>query len=227
MMAKGGTFLMELFEAVAARLGVDWLADKASRGAKEATASGAPAESDQKRDKMDYHLLINSDRFMPIQNRRNLREAIERLPRRDWSRAERAVGSVLSDGRDGFFKPRVAVKDAPAVYPAGYEPETMTMEFLKNSTATPEAADLFLAGLLQESRAQQAQDAAEKFGGWALLIFGGYLLLIIVSLIGAVVCFNGAIENPEQFSTFAWGLFWFTVFAVSATPLAKLILPKE
>ncbi len=226
-MAKGGTFLMELFEAVAARLGVDWLADKASQGAEKMGTPTAPSESDQKKDRMDHHQLLNSDKFLPLPNRRILREAIERLPLRDRSRAERAIGVVLNEGRDGFFKPRVTAKDTPAAYPDGLEPETMTKEFLRDSTATPEAADLFLAGLLQESRVQQAQDAAEKFGGWALLIFGGYLLLIVVSLIGAMVCFTSVIKNPEQFSTFAWGLFWFVLFAVSATPLAKILLPKE
>ncbi|MCR4275032.1 MAG: YccF domain-containing protein [Candidatus Campbellbacteria bacterium] len=276
-------FVMELFEAVAARLGVDWLVDKGKKSTTE-TPSATQA-SDQKEDRMDWHLLINNDSVLPLKNRKILHEAVEKLSPDDRDRAEQAIGKVLSDGRDGFFKARSVVtmtqkssesrkgddsktvkettessKSGVAktvketteshkggdsksarepvtreVYPKGFEPESLTVEFLRSSTNSLEAADLFLAMLLQKSRTQQAREAAkkaldqvEKFVGNKLWwFFGTYLALLIISLVGWVVCFSAVITSPEAFSTFMWGLVWFALFVALSTPIAKLLLPKE
>ncbi len=225
--------LMELLEAVFARFGVDWIMNR-GKDSETRPRTAAEGPSEQKQDKKDWHMIMNIDRFMPLDNRQTLDAALARLPERDRDRAEKELGQVLSDGRDGFVKARIIDATGKNMYPEGMEPEKLLRDFLHDSTASGTAADLFLARLLQKSLLQEAEDAskrlaekARRFGGYALWILIVYLLLIVGATYGWVTCFSAVIDNPDAFSTLVWGLVWFALFALTSTPLAKAVLTKE
>ncbi|GMU74401.1 MAG: hypothetical protein AMXMBFR44_5980 [Candidatus Campbellbacteria bacterium] len=190
-----------------------------------ATTTDSKKPDDQKKEKLDFNTVVNNDKFLPFKRRKILVDAINRLKTPDERDAvEQAIAEMFTQAKDGYLPPRMLtfikkttrqrkggvteVIEEPVqreAYPAGFEPESLIIGFLRSSTRSPEAADMMVSLLLREVREKNtaleaakatAKEAADKAGKILTWSAKAYAIMMLALLVLSIVFWWWFVVSP-------------------------------